>query len=1118
MDQKYRSSEASDAHRDNPTTAGSHRFGVFADPLVEKDYIEFCARPLLIAICGGCCILIGIPLGVLFVFQNPSPVKSVMLVGSLASLSATFASVVLLNRDSAVLRTMFPSLHASIKENFGVFCERAAFVLALGVGILFIAVPFNYAECLEGTPHEEGARYDCSYSLNFYVQIPMLLASAVLNIRAKLVVPLVVFLTIGISITFGIAPSYDGEGLRFILILSTLLVSAIMIPFVIGKDRLYRQLFLAQEEMKAKREKSIILQKRIQATLRLLFTSSEIERLVQNRPIDDFAEVASISVLQLNDYDVWRSKRLPKEALAASDVLFNDFDAILLQDFSGSPLRKAVVTGDMYVVALHLRCQKVAKVSDFDTTPILLLAEQQLERVRVRSRRTGIEVQIGVATGCAYGCLLGDETQVRYNIAGPAFEEARQISLLAQPNTVIVCRSTVKYCRSPGLELVEGAASLGARIEEQFDSISSFPEQPSSPVQLGGSLRRKKSEFSKILPKQREKSQRQSPQAAKSPIPVGTTIETASGIDLIITNEDQEKDEGPVLGTSLESVGVSTTENSMTEASGSTMNHFIDHMHASTTEEIQASQLLHSPLAAGIRDRLKAVADDLEMHTPLLCGLNRFESKTMTNAFLKGFDGVAKAKTDPMDIIAALVLAIILILAPLDVYASTLLNILASLAIVVLAIFRWVLHRFDIRFNGIVGLTFVVQGGFAIIASTQTTSRTILNGRINALSIYFGMMGYPLLPSVRSEEVTVSLLIIIMSFVMADALQFTGLSPLDIRIIFCLPFLSNYRARKIDGMRRFRLMVLDNVLTELMEAEVETHRKILNMTIPSFLVPALLAKTQQALFTCVVQQVPDSVALALHFYDASGLEVAVVAGRELQERRLSTSGDSNSSESVPQRKMSREEAHPKSNALKRMRFRYTALENALSCRALHAENSILYAIGDTVLIGGPIRRPQRKEQTLAKSAAALGGALSDVFSPDHGAESERLIQSDASAMETSAIAILCTLDSLLKAEIPSTFITAAFAFGSEDHAVVLGQLQPTFHLVGIATRTAERMLAAAPFGCLCATTSFLRAVEYTQDPGLVKMRDGVSIASSKEVEVWRLRGVGSLEVRKLIQS
>ena len=263
---------------------------------------------------------------------------------------------------------------------------------------------------------------------------------------------------------------------------------------------------------------------------------------------------------------------------------------------------------------------------------------------------------------------------------------------------------------------------------------------------------------------------------------------------------------------------------------------------------------------------------------------------------------------------------------------------------------------------------------------------------------------------------------------------------------------------------------IDLVLRSLDEEVAKCH-EALNQTIPAYLIPKLLANVRRVNHEhdCIAERIPDAVTVGLRFPSLPW------------EQLILASAD---------------------DALSRTLQRYKLIDACIASSGAQQLIALVHSIGDEVLIGGPLVSPATGDRLGRKEL------LASAVEMKKRAETNR--KQDEVAAATSAVGLVGIVAQLRKEVGPT--LTAVFARGSFDFAVVLGRMQPIFELQGVCEREATLCVAAAPPGFTGATSRFYQRYGLGLDPCSVARAVEPLRVISATPSVWRIKGVGSVEM------
>ena len=258
-------------------------------------------------------------------------------------------------------------------------------------------------------------------------------------------------------------------------------------------------------------------------------------------------------------------------------------------------------------------------------------------------------------------------------------------------------------------------------------------------------------------------------------------------------------------------------------------------------------------------------------------------------------------------------------------------------------------------------------------------------------------------------------------------------------------------------------------VAELLENDMESHKKLLDKLVPQYVIPNVISKILIEC-DCLVQHIPDCVILALRI------------------------------PSPPRHQHMDEEEDEGASSYVFLRENFRAVEKTLlSLQAEASHCSVFHVLGDVMLVGGPMLDIKTPKPQLHKSEVEMVQGVGGQHYKKH-----RIQEHAAGKCATLLVSIVACLEKSF-----SGHLTATMAYGN-GYGAVLGEYLPSFDLVGSACRTAQEMLDAAPSGFLGCTEGFLRFLECVQgrpDWVTLGIREAVDEATS-----WRLRGAGQVRV------
>ena len=342
-------------------------------------------------------------------------------------------------------------------------------------------------------------------------------------------------------------------------------------------------------------------------------------------------------------------------------------------------------------------------------------------------------------------------------------------------------------------------------------------------------------------------------------------------------------------------------------------------------------------------------------------------------------------------------------------------------------------------------------------------------------------------------------------------------------------------------------------MAKLLEDNMESHRELLHKLVPHYLMKNVISKiTLEA--HCCVQSIPDAVVLAMRIRAVQHrLDLRSAQGTEADRKAraggsYSSEGDSASISTNTSKSGTNTEARsnryaslqpdscfsqlededaPESTPspavlgaggagdgaltfVHTFRAHFRAVETALhQLNAEAAHCSLFHVMGDLVLIGGPMIDLQaRREAKLQKSEVEM----TRFKTPSHGDNRHIRFQEEAAGrcgkMLVSAVASM-----------QETFggnLTASLAHGN-GYAAVLGEVLPSFDLLGPACRAAHEILDASPDGSIGCTEGFIKFISDC-DASAGGARNNLDYWPESGFEVpqratsWRLRGAGQVRV------
>jgi hypothetical protein len=149
---------------------------------------------------------------------------------------------------------------------------------------------------------------------------------------------------------------------------------------------------------------------------------------------------ATVGISQIHNFDQWSTGLLVPDIAMVIHVLVTSYDGLLTQH----AVERAMTYGDSYVVCAGLFDADAAV--DHRSAVIAFAAEQRLIVDRVVEAMEGtmaFELSAAVATGALVGTVVGSvASTLRYVVAGPAFDAAREALAAAAPDEVVVATTT----------------------------------------------------------------------------------------------------------------------------------------------------------------------------------------------------------------------------------------------------------------------------------------------------------------------------------------------------------------------------------------------------------------------------------------------------------------------------------------------------------------------------------------------------------------------------------------------------------------------------------------------------------------------------------------------------
>jgi hypothetical protein len=296
------------------------------------------------------------------------------------------------------------------------------------VATLLLITEYPDAElCLTKAFH----RNQCIGRFHSAIAVVQFIPTTILRVRAAKAIPLVLFPLLCLFLPRIFFPIDDPAELAFKLLLH-LSLSIGMILASAGRERYHRRRFA---NVAACRYVSKILQRNRQ-NLSLMISSllpdEVVERLSTNRPVVDQRPMSCIAILSVHDFENWTTLFLPSVALQTIDAIFNLFDHAP----QAQGLDTITVLADTYVISTGLRQGQPEpdKLANF-----CVWVQLALENLRAASNMR-IEMKIGASQGLCVGALTGSSKLV-YELAGEAFDNAKDLTALCTPNEVWICEA-----------------------------------------------------------------------------------------------------------------------------------------------------------------------------------------------------------------------------------------------------------------------------------------------------------------------------------------------------------------------------------------------------------------------------------------------------------------------------------------------------------------------------------------------------------------------------------------------------------------------------------------------------------------------------------------------------
>jgi hypothetical protein len=330
-----------------------------------------------------------------------------------------------------------------------VFVARAAemisaLVLFLGLAMAF----FEYSmaqKCARKDSRLAGVdrKHFCEQHIFSYSLAAQLL-SMVLPCRAALTVPLVILNPI-ILFALRILSPFDDSSTLFSKIFAHFTLTLCFVSVLIEAELFQRRRFIEWVERRRREITSTIHRRVVDETLGSLLPGDSITRIMNNEPVVDQRRNASVAVAEVHDFFLWSSCLMPQVAVLILDALINSFDKQLSTDPRFNTVEKVKVLGGQYITARGLRRASTLDPKEIDDhSPLILFGLNQLQRAAELSSSfgAGLHIKVGISSGECLGALFGSR-KLFYNVYGEAVDDATSLSKHAPPGMLLASQHTV---------------------------------------------------------------------------------------------------------------------------------------------------------------------------------------------------------------------------------------------------------------------------------------------------------------------------------------------------------------------------------------------------------------------------------------------------------------------------------------------------------------------------------------------------------------------------------------------------------------------------------------------------------------------------------------------------
>ena len=984
---------------------------VFVDPHVEDHYVlsrsSHPAYIIIVLVCISLAMFVGA-----FVFHLQltagGHITTVVLYLS-ASLELLLIAFVV---AFTFRRQHFPRTF----DNEAKLARRAEIIQLVAVLIIvpsmFLA-PKGLYDCLTYNSHDPKTQKFCWHGVYPFTLFTQSLPLLAFRVRALFAAPLLAIIPLAYLIggaVFGVRSGGHVLGLRALVLLSYTVVYMFLLVVV---EKFHRRRFRLWVALKRSENVTKTHQQSVVRILQSILPGNGLALLSQNKPVIDTSEQCTMVVCQISDFSRWSASVLPYISVDIIDRCFSTFDSLLeAMEGPGAP-RKVVVTGEQYIVAVNLRPEDaplnaaiVSKVPEESMNPhrrVVQFALQQRRAVRqmiVHQSDIPFSVSIGVATGCCVGTIFGSNRLV-YGVQGPVLTSALALVAACPASNVLADRLTIQ-------------------------KASPVRSKPFTGEVLGG---------------------------IKASI-----VQAMAGQVLSNSSPESSQRPSPSLSPRDPNGPVSPLSESFSSTSASIYD-FARFQH-------RRGAAIDIDARTAAQDRLVTLREAMaRSETSRRCGSLAFTVKSIEGEFWTWAGSLASDVKGIIDMLLwfATVVSFLTVTVIEESWCAPSLILLA--ATVVLALLRQLTRVKQLRIPKLRVFGAVLQCICVCLSVVFTSPRSILSGSSNqylafalSFNVYWSCTGE--VQWILGSSAVAAVMIMTFIIEVAGETGLTGQWVWNLMTLFV--FAGALFRREIERRRTFKDTVFCDANTEMAVRELELHRSLLHMLLPSFVVEDVLSKNRRFKSNCVVQTLGDVVIMDLSLRTVQKLapgaaDLSLILG-EAQRR-------------------------------------FDFIENALlrSDPERSSEAAIIHVVGDAMRLAGPLRQPEpEKERNMEQSSVNLKRQF----------DQKTQVLSERAGL-SSAITLLKVL-SLVRAEF-QTLVTAVIANGIGFSAVV-GVLQPSFEIVGLATRASHALREAAPSGFTGATESF---ISFMQLGGFKFAGAGITLGKHQS---WRVRGAGLLSV------